>query len=212
MNVALNKIDQNGHLVIDDDYPVFIDWSNDFDKDTAGQAVLIYTLRQFIDLAKIMGDQEIDQYSQQLQLLISYSQTVLYDPAQGLFISGPQKEVNIASQVWMVLAHVMDDANNNEVMTNAVAQLFPITGIATPYMYHHVTQALFEAGLSNEAVKLMKQYWGKMISLGADTFWEAFEPDNPNYSPYGSPILNSYCHAWSCTPVYLIQKYLIGEG
>lgn len=212
MNVALNKIDQNGHLVIDDDYPVFIDWSNDFDKDTAGQAVLIYTLRQFIDLAEIMGDQEIDQYSQQLQLLISYSQTALYDPSQGLFISGSQKEVNIASQVWMVLAHVMDDAKNNEVMTNAVAQLFPITGIATPYMYHHVTQALFEAGLSNEAVKLMKHYWGKMISLGADTYWEAFEPATPDYSPYGSPILNSYCHAWSCTPVYLIQKYLIGEG
>ena len=65
-----------------------------------------------------------------------------------------------------------------------------------------------EAGLQDEAVKLMKEYWGKMISLGADTFWEAFDPDRPGYSPYGSPIVNSYCHAWSCTPVYLIKKYL----
>ena len=37
---------------------------------------------------------------------------------------------------------------------------------------------------------------------------EAFDPDQPEYSPYGSPIVNSYCHAWSCTPVYLLKKYV----
>jgi len=28
-------------------------------------------------------------------------------------------------------------------------------------------------------IHLMKSYWGKMISLGADTYWEAFDPDQP---------------------------------
>lgn len=32
---------------------------------------------------------------------------------------------------------------------------------------------------------------------------------DPNASLYGSAMVNSYRHAWSCTPVYLIQKYLI---
>ena len=88
-------------------------------------------------------------------------------------------------------------------------ELFPVKGIATPYMYHHVTEALFEAGLKEEAIRLLKSYWGEMLRLGADTFWEAFEPENPDYSPYGNPIVSSYCHAWSCTPVYLIHKYLL---
>lgn len=88
-------------------------------------------------------------------------------------------------------------------------ELFPVKGIATPYMYHHVTEALFEAGLQEEAIRLLKSYWGEMLRLGADTFWEAFEPENPDYSPYGNPIVSSYCHAWSCTPVYLIHKYLL---
>ena len=48
-----------------------------------------------------------------------------------------------------------------------------------------------------------------MIKLGADTYWEAFEPEDPDYSPYGSPIVSSYCHAWGCTPAYLIKKYLV---
>lgn len=132
---------------------------------------------------------------------------IVYRKDRQLFVTG-EEEFNIASQVWMVLAGVMSPEENREIMQTAVRELFPVTGIATPYMYHHIVEALFEAGLTEEAVSLMKNYWGKMIDLGADTFWEAFDPDMPDYSPYGSPIVNSYCHAWSCTPVYLIKKYL----
>ncbi len=39
-----------------------------------------------------------------------------------------------------------------------------------------------------------------MISLGADTFWEAYRIDDNDISPYGDPFLSSACHAWSCTP------------
>ena len=94
-------------------------------------------------------------------------------------------------------------------MEVAVKELFPVKGIATPYMYHHVAEALFIAGMTDEAINLIKSYWGKMIKMGADTFWEAFDPDKPDYSPYGNSIVSSYCHAWGCTPVYLIKKYLI---
>lgn len=212
MDVALAKVDDQGQLQLSDDYPVFVDWSNDFDKTTAGQAVMIYALRQFIQLAHQAGDDQVGRYQAALDQLLNFAQTKLFDADQGLFVSGPNREVNIASQAWMVLAHVMDDATNQAIMQKTVAQLFPVTGIATPYMYHHITEALFEAGLTDEAIALMKHYWGGMITLGADTYWEAYDPNQQDYSPYGSPLLNSYCHAWSCTPVYLIQKYLIKGG
>jgi alpha-L-rhamnosidase len=35
-----------------------------------------------------------------------------------------------------------------------------------------------------------------------------FDPDNLLLSPYNSIQINSYCHAWSCTPSYFIRKYL----
>ena len=40
--------DKDGKLIPDEDYPVFVDWSNEFNKDTAGQAEMIYVLKQFI--------------------------------------------------------------------------------------------------------------------------------------------------------------------
>ncbi|MFT9213612.1 alpha-rhamnosidase [Liquorilactobacillus ghanensis] len=201
-------INTEGRVIPDENYTVFVDWSNEFDKTTSAQAITIYALKQLIHLAKLVNDPSLTEYKTTLTLLENYAKTKLYDAKQKLFVSGGNKELNISSQVWMVLAHVMNDDTNQQIMINAIKKLFPVKGIATPYMYHHITQALFEANLKDEAIKLMKNYWGKMIDLGADTYWEAFDPDNPNYSPYGSPIVNSYCHAWSCTPVYLLQKYL----
>ncbi len=66
----------------------------------------------------------------------------------------------------MVLAHVMSDEENKSIMQTTIQELFPVKNIATPYMYHHIVEALFEAGLDEEAIHLMKSYWGKMISLG----------------------------------------------
>ena len=207
MDLSLQMFNEEGGLIPAEDYPVFVDWSNEFNKDTAGQAEMIYVMKQFISLSEAVGDPDLESYRQKLALITGYAKDKLYRKDRQLFVTG-EEEFNIASQVWMVLAGVMSPEENREIMQTAVRELFPVTGIATPYMYHHIVEALFEAGLKEEAVSLMKNYWGKMIDLGADTFWEAFDPDMPDYSPYGSPIVNSYCHAWSCTPVYLIKKYL----
>lgn len=214
-NVAKRQVDvalqyvQHGLYHPDDDYPVFVDWSNEFDKTTSGQAIIIYSLRQFLHLAQILGvDSDINHLQPILQQMINVSRKQLLAKQPHLFISGPKHEMNIASQVWMVLAEVVTGSEAQKVLLEMKKRLFPITGIATPYMYHHVAAAFFKAGLTDDGISLLTTYWGRMIDLGADTYWEAFEPENPDYSPYGSPILSSYCHAWGCTPVYLIQKYL----
>ena len=206
MDITLSMFDENGKLIPDENYPVFVDWSNEFNKDTAGQAETIYVLKQFIALAKETGEEDVEHYQAALDRISAYARKNLYNAEKKLFVTTGE-EYNIASQVWMVLSHVMTDAENKEIMEAAVSHLFPVRNIATPYMYHHIVEALFESGLKKDAVELMKNYWGKMIRLGADTYWEAFDPNQPDYSPYGSPIVNSYCHAWSCTPVYLIRKY-----
>lgn len=209
VDLALEQVDSQGRLVLTEDWPVFVDWSNDFEKSTAGQAIMIYTLKRFLKLAEAYNESEKAHYQQLLNQMVDFSKQALFDTEQKQFIIEGTNEVNVASQVWMVLAEVFDKRTNKRIMREMMKNHFPIKGIATPYMYHHVVEALFIADCSEEAIKLMKDYWGKMIELGADTFWEAFKPEDLEFSPYGSPILNSYCHAWSCTPAYLIGKYLL---
>ncbi|MFC6644190.1 hypothetical protein ACFQBQ_00995 [Granulicella cerasi] len=54
---------------------------------------------------------------------------------------------------------------------------------------------------------MMDSYWGGMVRVGADTFWEVYDPKNSKASPYGDVHINSFCHAWSCGPAYLLRKY-----
>jgi len=76
----------------------------------------------------------------------------------------------------------------------------------TPYLYHYVVEGLLAGGLTREARAMLESYWGGMIKAGADTFWEIYDPAQPLSSPYGDIHINSYCHAWSCTPAYLLRS------
>jgi hypothetical protein len=76
---------------------------------------------------------------------------------------------------------------------------------AGPYLWHHVIHACHLVGEPALGHELMERYWGTMLDLGADTFWEVFNPADHFASPYENPQLNSYCHAWSCTPSWFLR-------
>ncbi len=78
----------------------------------------------------------------------------------------------------------------------------------TPYAYHHVAESLARNGGEEQCLNLMTEYLGGMVKAGADTFWEYFDPEDSRKSPYGDCHNNSYCHAWSCTPSYLLRGAL----
>ncbi|MGF7427688.1 alpha-rhamnosidase [Lactiplantibacillus argentoratensis] len=207
MDQALKLVDSHDLVVLDPNRPTFVDWSMDFDRSTCAQAILIYTLRHFIKLTA-ESDQPVAPYNAILKRLNQSAQTYLFDDKQGFFISGPDKEINLASQIWMVLAHTLTDSENVTLMKNVQKTMFPVTGIATPYFYHHIVEALFITNFKSAGINLIKHYWGKMVQENTDTFWEAFKPEDPAFSPYGDLAINSYCHAWSCTPAYLLRKYI----
>ena len=81
----------------------------------------------------------------------------------------------------------------------------------TPYLYHHVVDAMLVCGMKKESLDLLQSYWGGMVNAGADTFWEVYDPANSLLSPYGTVHINSYCHAWSCTPSYFLRSGLLAK-
>ena len=129
-----------------------------------------------------------------------------YDPKQGVFLDGEKKSLSWASQIWMILAGIVD-GDEGKAILERIEAIPRATRAATPYMYHHYIQALLDCGEKEKAYRKMKEYWGGMLELGATTFWEDFDPKAPDKSPYGGKILHSYCHAWSCTPTYFLRTY-----
>jgi alpha-L-rhamnosidase len=206
VELALERLDENHILKDSSDWWSFIDWQEGLNKQTPSQAVLIYTMKQAIRLAEELNVPEKDRLKDRLAKIVEATKTYLWDAEQQFFISGSERQVSWASQIWMVLAGVFTNEENKQLMDHLINKK-PAVGIATPYMYHHLVEALIISGEKEQAIAEMKTYWGGMIQDGADTFWELYDPQNKDFSPYGSHLINSYCHAWSCTPTYLIRKY-----
>ncbi len=182
----------------------FIDWCPGLDKTACMQGVLIYALRSGIELAHRMDDREREgRYIGCLIRKIIAARRRFWDEQRGVFVSNGQ--VSTASQVWMVLAGVL-----RREQAAALLASFPIDGtdyrMVSPYMHHYYVAALLDAGLTEQAKAHLLYYWGGMADAGADTFWEIYDPADPNASPYGGTIVNSYCHAWSCTPVWFLRS------
>ena len=131
----------------------------------------------------------------------------LWDEESQVFISGKDRQISYASQVWMILAGVLP-MDESRALINRIIRMHPEKGMVTPYMNHHFVEALLLCGEKDKAMDYMTYYWGGMVNQGADTFWEMYNPENPEESPYGSSMVNSYCHAWSCTPAYILRELL----
>lgn len=171
------------------------------------QGVYVYCAKKVLEIARILEDEEMASWlSDEEKEKTEAAKDYLFDEKMGMFVSGEERQLNYASQVWMVLAGVVDARAGGEILER-VAAAKPEKGMVSPYMNHHYVEALLLCGKKEKAMEYMKYYWGGMISHGADTFWELYNPENPAESPYGSSIVNSYCHAWSCTPTYLLRKY-----
>jgi alpha-L-rhamnosidase len=206
VELALERLDGNHILVDSTEWWSFIDWQQGLNKQTPSQAILIYTMKQAVFLAEELSVSEKEILSTRLEDIVSATKKYLWDEGKQFFVSGADRQVSWASQIWMVLAGVLTEEENNQLMKRLLEEK-PEIGIATPYMYHHFVEALLIAGERELAITEMKTYWGGMIEDGADTFWELYDPKDKEFSPYGSHLINSYCHAWSCTPTYLIRKY-----
>lgn len=204
IDISLGYCDE-AHVVSEEaGKAAFIDWTDGLDKRACAQAVLIYALSFARRLAARKQDQaKLDALTEQEKTLKQAAADRFWDAEKRCFVSGGQ--ASIATQVWMTLAGVPTREEAAELMgrSEQFLEAFPM---ATPYMHHYYVMALLRSGLSEKAISHLKQYWGGMIEAGADTFWESWDPEDPDGSPYGGSIINSACHGWSCTPVYILKS------
>ena len=206
----------------------FIDWTEGLDKHAAAQAVLICAIRSARRLARRKNDWSQGGWlMEQEDTLKKAALAAFWDAERGCFLScraeragdgsprgevseragdgSPRGQISVASQVWMTLADVLPPEEARALMERAleIGSDFPMM---TPYMHHYYVMALLRTGLREQALQHIRDYWGSMIEAGADTFWEAWNPSDPGASPYGGRVINSYCHAWSCTPAYIMEE------
>lgn len=186
---------------------LFFDWRSGLDTYTPMQGLFVFALNKSYELARLLGkEKEAKEWPVLAKRIKKSARERLYNKKEGYFVSGPNKQISYMSQIWMILSGVLSAEEGQKALKQVMTMpeaVYP----GTPYAYHYLVEAMIKCGMKKEARQLLIDYWGSMVQKGADTFWEAYDPKDDFLSPYNFAPMNSYCHAWSCTPIYFIQRY-----
>ena len=208
MDAADRLLDENGILTVPEE-DMFIDWCPGLKKTTAHFGVYLYTLDNLASTLELIGHPDAPMIRHRLERGRESSRSALYNNKLGAFINErDDNQYSVQSATWMVLGGVVNGDKAKDVMRHVISSPDSVKPF-TPYMHHYTVEALFKADLADLAVEYIRNIWGGMVELGADTFFEAYVPGDPSFSPYDDNKVNSMCHAWSCTPTYFLRKYKI---
>lgn len=186
--------------------PFFIDHGG-YDRSVAALGYFAYVLGHMLELAK-----KLYKPTEWLQELLSQVRKALLTyqcEDDGLFYTA-EGECSWQSQVWAVLSGALTKEACRNVLKET-EQKNPSIRMSSPFMTHYYLEALYLCGESEKAFAYIKEYWGAILNAGFDCCPECFDQRDEMLSPYGNPVLNSACHAWSCTASYWIRKYQFQE-
>ena len=208
MDCAHSQLDDDGILIVPE-ADMFIDWCVGLKKQTAHFGVYLYTLDNLVSTLASIGHADAELYRARLEKGRADAKREFYNESKGAFINErDENQYSVHANAWMVLGGVIDGEDAKRVMCDVVSSPDSVKPF-TPYMHHYTVEALFKAGLVAEAVEYIRWIWGGMVKVGTDTFFEAYVPGDPTFSPYDDNKVNSMCHAWSCTATYFLRKYKI---
>ncbi len=192
----------------------FLDWPSSENPAAihAGlHALLVLGLRAGAKLCDILGLQEETARCNAVE-----QRLMQYRPD-----AGKSKQAN----ALMVLSGLADAAETNARILGAD----PFHGLSTFYGYY-VLQARAQAGDYAGCQDVIRKYWGKMIELGATTFWEDFHLSwTENAAPIDAIVpkdkkdihadfgdycykglRHSLCHGWAAGPTAWMSEHVLG--
>lgn len=217
VEAVMSEAIDNNHLYSNTSYQfkgmpnstLFFDWSPmSLDTHAAIQSLLPYVIDKLCYIASKIGKSgEVKDLPRQAALLRKAGRKAYWDAKSQIVVSGPERQQSVTCTSWAVLGGLLSIKEGRQAIRNVLESKSSIKP-GTPYANHFLIAAMIHCGMNTEARGYVEKYWGGMVRLGADTFWEYYVPENHMFSAYnGYTLLNSYCHAWSCTPVYFIVNY-----
>jgi len=216
MNFIEGRKNKNGWLEgLPGDW-LFIDWADGLSKKgevSFEQLLYVRSLETMALCAGLAGDEGDEvRYKEEAVRLKKKLFTDFWDDGKMAFKHSSLGGVTRYSNMFGIFFGYFD-ARQQDAVKRGVLLNDNIQKITTPYMRFYELEALCATGDQGHVLKEMKDYWGGMLSLGATSFWEQYDPSvkgGQRYAMYGRPFGKSLCHAWGASPIYLLGKYYLG--
>lgn len=191
----------------------FIDWPSNDQPDVihAGlQALTVRALEAGAEMSRLLGDGSFaERCAQTAKAMREYV---------------PDHVGNSQAAALLAIEDMMDAGEASDIILANGPEKF------TSFMGYYLLEALAKGGRYSEAMDLISKYWGRMIDLGATTFWEDFNyKDGENAAridevvPEGKfdihadggarcyvGLRHSFCHGWASGPTTWLSRHVLG--
>ncbi|MBO6173282.1 MAG: alpha-L-rhamnosidase [Bacteroidales bacterium] len=191
----------------------FIDWPTNDNPDAihAGlQALTVRALEAGSELAGWLSDPALAKECR--------------DAATKLRTYVPDNKGNKEAAALLAIEGMLDAKTAHDIIVKDGAKDF------TSFMGYYMLEALAKNGSYADALDLISEYWGRMLDLGATTFWEDFNymdsknaaridefvpeekfdihADGGAYCYVG--LRHSFCHGWASGPTAWLSQHILG--
>ena len=191
----------------------FIDWPSNDQPDVihAGlQALTVRALEAGAEMAETLGE--------------DYLQKECAVVARQLRTYVPDAVGNSQAAALLAIEGMMDPEEASAIILGNGPEKF------TSFMGNYLLEALAKGGHYAEAMRLISDYWGRMLDLGATTFWEDFNYNDAKNAgridevvPEGKfdihadggawcyvGLRHSFCHGWASGPTAWLSGHVLG--
>ena len=191
----------------------FIDWPSNDQPDVihAGlQALTVRALEAGSEMAEYLKDSDL--------------QAECAEVAKQLRTYVPDHVGNSQAAALLSIQGMLDAEEASAIILKNGPEKF------TSFMGYYLLEALAKGGHYAEAMDLIKTYWGRMLDLGATTFWEDFnfndaknaarideivpEEDFDIHADGGAwcyvGLRHSFCHGWASGPTSWLSEHVLG--
>lgn len=212
LNTLMSKISPDGRELLDGNR--FLDWPSSLNSkgvDAGLQALMVLAMKRGAELCGFYGEKALEGRCKAAE-----KKLLKYAPD----CNGSKQAASLMS-----LAGLMKpvEADSEYIKKNGAH------GFSTFYGYF-MLEAMAGADDYQQAMDMIKTYWGGMIALGATTFWEDFDidwmknagridempqPDKVDvHRSYGAycykGLRHSLCHGWASGPTAWLSRYVLG--
>ena len=191
----------------------FIDWPSNDQPDVihAGlQALTVRALEAGSEISGLLGDADLENRCA--------------ETAAEMRKYVPDHVGNSQAAALLAIEGMMDAGEASKIILANGPEKF------TSFMGYYLLEALAKGGHYAEAMALTSKYWGRMLDLGATTFWEDFNyKDGENAArideivPEGKfdihadggawcyvGLRHSFCHGWASGPTTWLSRHVLG--
>jgi alpha-L-rhamnosidase len=184
-------------------------YHNRYGQSTAVNSIYYDTLLKAAWIANISGDAEraefwltrATQLKDQLNL-------ILFDPATNRYFSslfyGEYVPPSAQAQAWALTYNLVPENEETDVADGLLELLsrdpeIPNVGI---YGMYWVFEGLERAGRVQDAIDIIRLYYGYLVNKNATNLWERFDADQYYWA--------SLSHGWGGSPTWFITTYVLG--